>query len=56
MKVWVVTGNDYPDAIFDSEKAADDYCTLKKRENAAEQQPGYRRMIYWRSYEFELRQ
>lgn len=47
-KVWVVMGNDFPDAVFSSEEKATAYCAEKKKEPS----PGAR--IHWRSYEFEL--
>lgn len=54
MKVWVIMGNDYPDAVFDSENAAKSYVETKQ----AAERVGLRRYetprIYWRNYEFEL--
>jgi hypothetical protein len=57
MKVWVVMGNDYPDAVFSSEKAADDFIAEKKREHEAKahHEGGAHWKIYWRAYEFDLR-
>lgn len=54
MKVWVVMGNDYPNAVFDTEKAANTYCAVKKEEPASNHASGGIR-IYWRSYAFEVR-
>lgn len=30
MLVYVVMGNDFPDAVFDTAKAAEDYCDSKR--------------------------
>lgn len=56
MKIWVVMGNDFPDAVFDTEAGAKQYCKDKRDANKAhrEKMPGP--TIYWRSYEFDLRQ
>lgn len=54
MKVWVVMGNDFPNAVFSSEAAADEYCARKKAEPPVHH--GNFRRIYWRTYEFELQQ
>lgn len=55
MSVFVVMGNDFPDAVFSTEEKADAYINLKKDEEAlrmaSEQYP---RRVYWRSYEFGL--
>lgn len=53
MRVFVVMGNDYPDRVYDTQQAADDFCRQKNNESAAQTEKGYRR-IYWRYYEFEL--
>jgi hypothetical protein len=53
MKVFVVMGNDFPDAVFDNEAAAENYC-VGKRGNYKEGS-GIGR-IYWRIYEFELQE
>ena len=53
MKVWVVMGNDYPDAVFDSHKGAMAHIESRAQEDskfAKEMRP----KIYWRAYEFEL--
>ena len=50
MKVYVVMGNDYPDAVFKLEQDAEKFCSDEKKERG-EQKPG----IYWRTYEFELK-
>lgn len=44
-KVFVVMGNDYPDAVFDTEAAAEAYCAKQRPHNDR---------IYWRVYEFEV--
>lgn len=49
MKVYVVMGNDYPEAVFVEELTALQYC--KKRD--AENKKGVAR-IHWAYYEFEL--
>lgn len=66
MRVWVIMGNDFPEAVKLSEKDAEDFIKkMKKKEEKEEQvkQPmgprpkiysmGPRQKIYWRSYEFE---
>ena len=50
MKVYVVMGNDYPEAVFKLEAQAVKFCSDKKKERGT-QKP----VIYWRTYEFELR-
>lgn len=47
MDVWVIMGNDYPDAVVASEEAADAYCANKKAGR-----PDGR--IYWRAYKFTM--
>lgn len=54
MKVWVIMGNDFPDAVFSSEKAADKHVEKMKAET--DKRPGGTPRIYWRSYEFTLRE
>lgn len=57
MKVWVIMGNDYPDAVIGSEEEAKDYIDKKKKEDIQKREkamPGYGPRIYWRSYEFDL--
>jgi hypothetical protein len=49
MVVYVVMGNDYPDAVFKEQSAAEAYCLAKNSENRKGQ-----RRIYWRFYSFEL--
>lgn len=46
--VFVVMGNDFPDAVFDTEEAAERYCAEKITTVS-----GHR--IYWRVYDFALR-
>lgn len=58
MKVFVVMGNDYPDAVFWHESAANRYVEDKKREDKVRQRDAgtiFSR-IYWRVYDFELRE
>jgi hypothetical protein len=52
MKVYVVMGNDYPDAVFKDERKADEYVEMKKKYYSDHS----RRPIHWRHYEFELRE
>jgi hypothetical protein len=59
MKVFVVMGNDFPDAAFSTEEAADHYCQQKRdaeREAHERENPGgyFVGRINWRVYEFEL--
>jgi hypothetical protein len=49
MRVWVVMGNDYPAAVFDTEEAAKSYIKTKDMETG-----GAERGIYWRAYDFSL--
>lgn len=51
MNVYVVMGNDYPDSVFDSEQAAERYCEEKRRAHKRGEP-----RIYWRTYEFKVRQ
>lgn len=53
MKVFVVMGNDYPDAVFKKERKAEEYCQSKRRAHLDAGSTGMR--IHWRVYEFELR-
>lgn len=52
-KVFVVMGNDFPDAAFSTEAAANAYVERKKAEPRPE---GSRSRIYWRAYDFVLDQ
>lgn len=47
MRVYVVMGNDFPDAVFSSESEADAYCARQRTENPKSR-------VYWRSYDFVL--
>lgn len=51
--VWVVMGNDYPDAVFTSETEAEAYCFQKRTLNQKHREQGGR-LIYWRTYRFAL--
>lgn len=55
MQVWVVMGNDYPDAVFDNEQAAVNYCATKKALNEDHQRRYGGGWIHWRANEFTLR-
>lgn len=55
MKVYVIMGNDYPEAVFRHKDEADAYVQLKKDEQVEHKKLGHGN-IYWRSYEFELRE
>lgn len=54
MQVWVVMSNDYPDAVFSNEAAAQAYCWQKTKENEKDMVTGNSRKIYWRAYDFVL--
>ena len=49
MKVYVIMGNDYPDAVFSSREVAEKFVAEKKKERKDGLTP-----IYWRLYEFEM--
>ena len=51
MKVFVVMGNDFPDAVFSNEALAEAYMTTKKNEDPRK---GYGNRIHWRCYEFDV--
>lgn len=54
--VFVVMGNDYPQAVFTTEARAEAYCVEMRKADALEsKQTGQRRMVYWRVYAFPLR-
>jgi hypothetical protein len=62
-KVWVVMKNDFPDTVFASEEGAKQYCEQRKTEPESKNRyrEGNRWLehgwgIYWRTYEFELRE
>lgn len=50
-KVWVVMGNDYPEAVFATEAAANAFIDTKPKPANM-----WERRIYWRAYEFEVRE
>lgn len=50
MRVYVVMGNDFPDAVFTSAELAQVYCASK----AVDTRPGGITRVYWRFYDFEL--
>lgn len=50
-KVYIVMGNDFPDAVFRTEEGAEKYCHEKPKIDAASN-----RRIYWRWYEFEVKE
>jgi hypothetical protein len=60
MDVWVVMGNDYPDAVFSTEKAAEDYCAERARSamwRRAKNKAGIEyagHVVHWRSYKFTM--
>lgn len=57
MKVWVVMGNDYPAAVCASAQAAEIFIDGKKSEDEERKRSeGGGPRIYWRSYEFDLRE
>jgi hypothetical protein len=53
MIVHVVMGNDYPEAVFTTARAAKKFCKKKAEEPASKNMSGAIR-IYWRVYAFEL--
>jgi len=53
MMIYVVMGNDYPAAVYDSESKAAAYCKEKNDENKKRKVDG-RGHIYWRAYGFPL--
>lgn len=53
MRVWVVMGNDYPDAVFDNEVAANEYIRKARTIDKVKFGDTYTR-IYWRAYTFEM--
>jgi hypothetical protein len=55
MKVYIIMGNDYPDAVFRRKDEAEAYVIMKKKDEEERQQLGHR-MIYWRVYDFELKE
>ena len=52
MRVHVVMGNDYPEAVFTDEGKAHAFCERKRVES--EKKHSGRSMIYWRVNDFEL--
>jgi hypothetical protein len=54
MKVWVIMGNDYPDAVRLTKRAADRYVERMKAENRKSLYAGSGGKIYWRHYEFTV--
>lgn len=52
-KVYIVMGNDFPDAVFSNKTKAEEYVEKKKTETPKFPLTGTAR-IYWRCYEFEL--
>lgn len=49
MKVYVIMGNDYPDAVVSSQQLADEYIEARK---VVDKALNIGPKIYWRSYEF----
>lgn len=49
MKVFVIMGNDYPNAVCATEAEAKAYCAEMRAKSDADS-----RMIYWRHYEFDM--
>ena len=48
MKVWVIMGNDYPEAVCNTEEGANKRIAECKKEQTGRYGP--RAVIYWRSY------
>ncbi len=57
MTVFVVMSNDFPDSVFSTESAAEQYVDLKLEQQRAAKGSGafFGSHIHWRWYEFELR-
>lgn len=53
MRVFVVMGNDYPAAVYDSERAAEKRCHAEMAKNERRLRDGYGK-IFWRYYDFTL--
>jgi hypothetical protein len=50
-------GNDFPDSVFASEEAAEKYIAERKELDRAKRATGmWGRQVYWRSYEYEVKQ
>jgi hypothetical protein len=47
VKVFVVMGNDYPDAVFSTLELAEAYCEKQRRQQREASRP-----VYWRPYPF----
>lgn len=56
MKVFVVMGNDFPESVFETEAAAEKYVEQKKAADPEHRKQYGGPRIYWRTYEFEVRQ
>lgn len=59
-KVYVIMGNDFPSAVFDSEEKAEAHVAEMREQDKVRHQkenPGmyYSPRIHWRHYEFELK-
>lgn len=54
MKIFVIMGNDYPDAVRASEEAAQEYVDEQNAESKKKHGPLDSRRVYWRYYDFEL--
>lgn len=54
MKVWVLMGNDYPEAVFASEEAAEAEVKRRMDEQRAVKPKWAAPRIYWRTYAFDL--
>lgn len=50
VNVYVVMGNDYPDAVFTTQELADAYCAKQKQVDLMNG-----RRIYWRVYPFPVK-
>jgi hypothetical protein len=61
MRVHVVMGNDFPDAVFTSSETAEAYCEQKRaadrERDKRDGRPDYGSpRIHWRAYDFELKE
>lgn len=52
MRVYVIMTNDFPEAVYSDKATAEAIC---KKQNSIKPEPGFRK-VYWRVYEFELKE
>ncbi len=54
MVVFIVTGGDFPDSVWASEKKAQTHANLKREEGYKARAKGMTACIHWRIHEFEV--